>query len=281
MKKHFSFANRNTADGTAPDLATVTAAGFTEISFSLAGGDLSPKAVLAAREGGLLPEALLLPSEAVNLLWETPEPKEKPEGWLPTDGREPNEASWEALRDLYDYCFTIAARLGVARVILLPSMGLGVPAVSQVGLFRLRELAALARAKDVRILIENEKSAPHFAAATRAVADGFHGVSFSPAKAWRYYGTSALPSYAAEHLQRLSLDDGKGEDFGYLPFDGDTDFQPFARSMASVHFRGTMAISPDRSLFPYSTVDGFAFLSDAYDKLSTLLRMIKEEEGRV
>jgi len=42
-----------------------------------------------------------------------------------------------------------------------------------------------------------------------------------------------------------------------------------------------MAIAPDASLPLYSGKDTFTLLSEAYDKLGTLLRMIKEEEGTV
>ena len=281
MKKHFSIACKKDDESAARRFAYAVASGFTETSFSLSGGMLSPEEPRAAREAGLLAEALRLPSEGVNLIWETPGLKDRPEGWLPTDERTPDETTWEMLRSLYDSYFSFAAGIGIHRVIFVPTTGIGAPPVSQTGLSRLRELAALAREKEVRLLIENDRSAPHFEAAVRVVSDGYHGVSFSPAKAWRYHGTSALPPYAAEHLLRLSLDDGKGDDFGYLPFEGDTDFRPFARSMANVRFRGTMAISPDVSLFPYRTLDCFALFSRAYDHLATLMRMIKEEEGTV
>lgn len=281
MKKHFSISYKNEEESAARRFAYAMASGFTETSFSLSGGMLSPEEPRAARAEGLFVEALCLPTDGVNLIWETPGPKEKPEDWLPTDGRTPDETTWEMLRSLYDSYFTFAAGIGIDRVILVPTAGVGVPPVSQTGLSRMRELASLAREHGVRLLIENDRSAPHFEAAVRVVSDGYHGVSFSPAKAWRYHGTSALPPYAAEHLLRLSLDDGKGDDFGYLPLEGDTDFRPFARSMANVRFRGTMAIAPDVSLLPYRTLDTFTLLSRAYDNLATLMRMIKEEEGTV
>lgn len=281
MKKHFSISYKNGEESAERRFAYAMASGFTETAFSLSGGMLSPEEPHAARTAGLLVEALRLPTDGVNLIWETPGPKEKPEDWLPTDGRTPDETTWEMLRSLYDSYFSFAAGIGIGRVILVPTAGVGVPPVSQTGLSRMRELAALARERGVRLLIENDRSAPHFEAAVRVVSDGYHGVSFSPAKAWRYHGTSALPPYAAEHLLRLSLDDGKGDDFGYLPLEGDTDFRPFARSMANVRFRGTMAIAPDASLLPYRTLDTFTLLSRAYDNLATLMRMIKEEEGTV
>lgn len=281
MKKRYSIAYMNQTESAGRRFAFAMASGFVETAFSLAGGAFSPEESSAARAAGLHVEALRLPSDGVNLLWEPSPMKEREEDSLPSDPPVADETTWEMLKQLYDSYFSFALGVGVDRVILAPSYGTGLPPVSQTGLGRFRALAALAREKGIRLLIENDKSAPHFEAAARVVADGYHGISFSPAKAWRYFGTSALPHYAAEHLLRLSLDDGKGDDFGYLPLDGDTDFRPFARSMASLHFRGTLAIAPDASLYPYRDLDTFTLFTRAYDGLSSLLRLVKEEEGVV
>ena len=281
MKKRFSIAYQSRSEGAERRFALALASGFVETAFSMADGGIRPEEPAAARAAGLAVEALYLPSDGVNLLWEPSPARAQAEDVLPSDETVADDTTWEMLKQLYVSYFTFAAGIGVDRVILRPSLGTGLPPVSQTGLGRFRTLAALAKERGIRLLIENDKSAPHFEAVVRVVADGYHGVSFAPAMAWRYFGTSAIPPYASETLMRLSLDDGKGDNFGYLPMEGDTDFRPFARSLAELHFRGTMAVSPDPTLTPYKDLDTFTLSSRAYDCLSTLLRLMKREEGVV
>jgi hypothetical protein len=200
---------------------------------------------------------------------------------LPSDTPETDDGTWQLLKQIYASYFAFAVGVGVTRVIFTPTEGTEVAPVSQVGLARLRTLAAMAKEKGVQLLIENDRSAPHFEAAVRVVCDGFHGVSFAPARAWQYFETSAIPPYAAEHLLRLSLDDGRDGAFGYLPFEGTTDFRPLAKSLAPLRFRGTLALSPDASLPAYRDLDTYTLSVRAYDQLGTLLRLFKKEEGVV
>lgn len=281
MKKRFSIAytDGGTAEGASGRFAYTVASGFSETSFSLVGGAVRPETIAAARAAGLAIEALYLPSESVDLFWASDTYKKSAQDVLPSDAPVPDEATWEMLFSLYNSYFSFAVRLGIERVVLTPAVGQALPPVSQGALARFRTVAACAKEKGVRLLIENGASAPHFEAVVRTCADGFHGVSFSPARAFHHFGTSSLPPYAAEHLMRLSLDDAAKGIFGYLPTDGDTDFRPFAKSLAPLHFRGTLAIAPDASLPAYAELDHFAFSSRAYDKLSALLRLLKREEG--
>ena len=281
MKKRFSIAYKDGGEAfdAARRFAYTVASGFAETALSLAGGAIRPEAVSAARAAGLTIEALYLPSDGADLFWAPEEHMARAEDALPSDPLIPSEATWETLLSIYNSYFAFAARLGIARVILTPTFSLTPPPVTQKALARFREVAACAKEKGVCLLIENGASAPHFEAVVRACCDGYHGVSFSPARAFHYFGTSSLPPYAAEHLMRLSLDDAAKGVFGYLPTEGDTDFRPFAKSMAPLHFRGTLAISPDTSLPPYAELDRFALASRAYDKLSALLRIMKREEG--
>ena len=284
MKKRFSITYCEKVDAKIASrrFAYTVAAGFVETAFSLSGETISPEELSSAKEAGLAVESLRLPVDGVNLLWEPNAVHPAAEDALPSDAPVWDERMWEALSGLYSSYFSFAAGVGVERVILTPTVGTALPPVSQTALSRFRALAECAKEKGVRLLVENDKSAPHFEAVVRVCCeDGFHGVSFSPARAWRYFGTSQIPPYASSHLMRLSLDDAKGDVFGYLPFDGDTDFRPFAKSLAPLHFRGTLAIMPDRGLAPYGEADHFAFATRAYDRLSALLRLMKNEEGVV
>ena len=281
MKKRFSIAYKDggEAQGASRLFAYTASSGFLQTAFSLESGAIRPEAISLARNAGLEIEALHLPSESVDLFWASDPEREKAEDALPSDPLLPNEATWEMLLSLYNSYFSFAARIGIERVILTPTAGHTLPPVTQKALARFRTVAACAKEKGVRLLIENGASAPHFEAVVRTCADGYHGVSFSPARAFHHFGTSSIPPYAAAHLMRLSLDDCAKGVFGFLPTDGDTDFRPFARSLAPLHFRGTLAISPDSSLPPYADMDRFTFASRAYDKLSALLRLMKREEG--
>ena len=283
MKKRFSITYREQVDAKIADrrFAYTVASGFVETAFSLSGGSIRPEELASARSAGLAIEALRLPTDGVNLLWEPSAVYPAAEDALPSDAPVTDERMWEALWGLYNSYFTFAAGVGVRQVIFVPALGTELPPVSQAALARFRILAECAKEKGIRLLLENDKSAPHFEAAVRVCCDGFHGVSFSPARAWRYFGTSQIPPYASEHLLRLSLDDAKGDEFGYLPLDGDTDFRPFAKSLAPLHFRGTLAIMPDRRLPLYTELEHFAFASHAYDRLCALLRLMKNEEGVV
>ena len=212
MKKRFSIAYREQSEAltAARRFAYTVSSGFSETAFSLAGGTIHPEALSAARTAGLTVEALYLPTEGVDLLWEPSPYKEKREDALPSDLPEMNDTTWEMLLALYTSYFSFAKGVGIDRVVLTPSHGKSPAPVSQAALSRFRTLARCAEEKGVRLLIENGTSAPHFEAVVRVCCEsGFHGVSFAPALAFRHFGTSALPSYVAEHLVRLSLDDMK------------------------------------------------------------------------
>lgn len=284
MKKRFSIAYKEQSEVMTAErrFAYTAASGFRETAFSLSGGTIRPEALDAARRAGLSVEALRLPMDGVDLLWEPSPSKARAEDALPSDAPVPDDTTWEMLFEIYTSYFAFAAGVGIKRVILTPSCGKNPAPVTQTALARFRALAERAKEKDVRLLIENGTSAPHFEAVVRVCcADGFHGVSFAPALAFLHFGTSAIPPYATECLARLSLDDIKDGETGYFPLDGDTDFRPFARSLAPLHFRGTLAISPNAALPMYRDYDYFAFASRAYDRLSSLLRLMKNEEGVV
>ena len=284
MKKRFSIAYKEQSEVLTAErrFAYTVSSGFTETAFSLAGGTVRPETLDAARRAGLAIEALRLPTEGVDLLWSPSSYRDDREDALPSDARVPDDTTWEMLLDIYTSYFTFAASVGIERVILTPSYGKGPAPVSQTALARFRKLAECAESKGIRLLIENGASAPHFEAAVRVCCEsGFHGVSFVPAIAFRHYGTSAIPPYVTGRLARLSLDDIKDGEAGYLPLDGDTDFRPFAKSLAPLHFRGTLAISPNAALPMYREYDYFGFASRAYDRLSSLLRLMKNEEGVV
>ena len=192
MKKRFSITYSEQADSkiTARRFAYTVAAGFVETAFSLSDGAISPEELSAAKEAGLSVEALHLPYDGVNLLWEPNAVYPASEDALPSDTPVLDERMWETLLGLYNSYFSFAAGVGVARVILTPAIGTELPPVSQTALSRFRALAECAKEKGVRLLVENDKSAPHFEAAVRVCCeDGFHGVSFSPARAWRYRRT--------------------------------------------------------------------------------------------
>jgi len=284
MKKHYSIAYRERGESLTAErrFAYTFSAGFSQTAFSLADSAIRPETLAAARCAGLDVEALRLPSDGVNLLWEPSPYKEKNEDALPSDTPARNDATREMLLALYTSYFSFAAGVGIERVIFTPSHGKNLAPVNQEALSRFRMLAKCAKEKGIRLLVENGESSSHFEAVVRVCCeDGFHGVSFSPAIAFRCFGTSAIPAYAANHLMRLSLDDGKDGEPGYLPLDGDTDFRPLAKSVASLHFRGTLAVSPNPDLPIYRELDYFALASRAYDRLSLLLRLLKNEEGVV
>ena len=281
MKKRFSITYQNKTEGAQRRFAIASATGFLETAFPLSGETLRPEEIVQARAAGLTVESLRLPSDGVNLLWAASPEKPRPENALPSDTPETDDSAWQMLKQIYASYFNFAMTVGVTRVILTPTLGTGVAPVSQAGLARFRALAAMAREKGVRLLIENDQSAPHFEAAVRVVCDGFHGVSFAPARAWRYFKTSAIPPYATAHLLRISLDDERDGEFGYLPKEGETDFGPLAKSLAPLHFRGTLAVSPDAQLPLYRDLDTYALSMRAYDRLCTVLHLFKKEEGVV
>lgn len=284
MKKRYSIAYKEQGEVLTAErrFAYTVASGFAETAFSLAGGAIHPVALEAAKNAGLRVEALYLPTDGVDLLWETSAQKEREEDALPSDGILPDDTTWEMLLELYTSYFTFAVGLGIDRVVLIPTHSPTPAPVTQAALARFRTLAERAESKGVRLLIENGTSAPHFEAVVRVSCEsGYHGVCFAPALAFRHFGTSAVPPYATAHLMRLSLDDIKNGEGGYFPLDGDTDFRPFAKSLAPLHFRGTLAVSPNASLPLYKELDYFAFATRAYDRLSSLLRLLKNEEGVV
>lgn len=284
MKKRYSIAYKEEGEELLPErrFAYAVAAGFVEACFSLEEESVRPEALAAARQAGITAEALYLPVDRLNLLWEPSPHRDAAEDVLPSDPVISDESTWEALHEIYSSYFSFAASVGIERVVLLASYGASPARVSQEALSRFRTLAAEARAKGIRLLIENGISAPHFEAAVRVCCeDGYHGVSFAPALAFFAFGTSALPPYAAKHLVRVSLSDTRDGEFGYLPTDGDTDFRPFARSVASLHFRGTLSVASVSALPLYRELDYFAFISRAYDKLGRVLRLMKKEEGVV
>ena len=284
MRKRYSIAYKEEGESLAAErrFAYTVASGFAQVSFSLEEGAIRPEVLAAARAAGLETEALYLPADSLNLLWEPSPSKTPAEDVLPSDPILPDETTWEELLSLYTFYFTFAVGVGIRRVILPSSCGKNPAHVTQAALARFRTLAELAKEKGVRLLIENGMSAPHFEAVVRVCCeDGYHGGSFMPARAFHDFGTSALPPYAAKHLARVSLDDFKGGESGYLPLDGDTDYRPFAKSVAALHFRGTLAVSPNALLPLYRELGYFGLSSRAYDRMSSVLRLMKNAEGVV
>lgn len=284
MRKRFSIAYQETGEALTAErrFAYTASSGFSEVAFSFEEGTIRPDVLAAAKDAGLGTEALYLPEDSFNLLWEPSPRAAAAEDVLPSDPVLPDETTWEELLALYTFYFGFAASVGIGRVILTSSFGKNPAPITQTALARFRTLASLAEEKGVRLLIENGMSAPHFEAVVRVCCEsGYHGVSFAPARAFHHFGTSALPPYAAKYLARVSLGDVKDGKEGYLPLDGDTDFRPFAKSVSSLHFRGTIAASPDASLPIYHDLGCFALASRAYDRLSSVLRLMKNEEGVV
>lgn len=284
MRKHYSIGYKENEEGLTAErrFAYTAASGFAQVSFSLEEGTIRPEVLACARASGIETEALYLPADTLNLLWEPSPSKTPEEDVLPSDPILPDETTWEELLSLYTFYFSFASSVGIDQVVLPSSCGTNPAHVTQAALARFRTLADLAKEKGVRLLIENGMSAPHFEAVVRVCCeDGYHGVSFMPARASHCFGTSALPSYAAKSLARVSLDDFKGGESGYLPLDGSTDFRPFAKSVAPLHFRGTLAVSPNASLPLYRELSYFALASRAYDRISSVLRLMKNAEGVV
>ena len=285
MKKFFSIAyeNKEGYPEAARQFAYATASGFSYVCFPLSGETLRPEVLSACLYEGLRPEALRLPTEGVNLLWARCARGPALEGALPSDSPVIDDSVWQTLRGLFGSYFSFAKEIGVDTVILTPAVGYTVlPPITKEAIDRFVVLAADAKAQGVRILFENDESEQHYEAVIRACCyDAFHGASFHVAKAWRHFGTSALSPYVADNLVRVVLDDGRGGTFGYLPGDGETDYLPFAQSVAPLHFRGVMALSPDISLSHYAETDYFSLLSKAYDKCCAVQRKIKQIEGVV
>ncbi len=281
MEKKFSIAysEQDGARLAASSLACLYAAGYAGVSLSLAAGEISPALLSSLADTGLTVEALYLPTDCINLLWHDAPLLPPPADALPTDEAAKDESTWETLFALYSSFFAFAHSIRVAHVVVLPSIGEQLPPVSQAGIDRFRALAEEAERQGVRLLFENDRSAPHFEAVVRACCGGFHGVCFSPARAWRYFGSSALPRYAADALMRVLLDDARRGEFGYLPLEGDTDLLPFARSMASLDFDGFFALSPDPSHDLYGAYDTFGLVSRGYDRLCDVLRLMQREAG--
>ena len=284
MKKNFSIAyeNKESYPEAKMQFAYAVASGFSSASFSLSGG-IRPDVLVACRYEGLRAESLRLPVEGVNLLWARSAKAPALEGALPSDSPVIDDSVWQTLRGLFGSYFSFAKEIGVESVILTPATGYAsLPPVTQEALDRFETLAADAKAQGVRILFENDESEQHYEAVIRACCyDGFHGACFHPAKAWRYFATSAAAPYIADNLVRVVLDDGRDGVFGYLPGDGETDYQPFAQSVAPLHFRGVVSLSPNASLSPYVGLDYFSLVSRAYDKACAVQRQIKQIEGVV
>ncbi|MBQ9735683.1 MAG: hypothetical protein IJV96_02725 [Clostridia bacterium] len=283
MKKNFSIAyeSKENYPEARRQFACAVASGFSCACFSLVGGTLRPDALVACRHEGLRAEALRLPVEGVNLLWSRSVKAPALEGALPSDSPVIDDSVWQTLRGLFGSYFSFAKEIGIDTVIITPAVGYAsLPPVAQEALDRFETLASDAERLGVRILFENDESEQHYEAVIRTCCyNGYHGVSFHPAKAWRYFGTSAAAPYVADNLVRVELDDGRDGVFGYLPGDGETDYLPFAQSVAPLHFRGVVALSPNASLSPYADMDYFSLVSAAYDKCCAVQRQIKRIEG--
>lgn len=281
MKKKFSIAycERDGVHAVSSSFAYIYSAGYTGVSLAPAAGDISPALLSWVKDAGLCVESLYLPVDCINLLWHDSPALPLPADALPTDDVAKDESTWEALFALYSSFFAFAHSIRVEHAVLLPSVGEQLPPVSQKGIDRFRALADEAQRQGVRLLFENDRSAPHFEAVVRACCRGYHGVCFFPAKAWRYFGSSALPRYAAQSLLRVRLDDGSGDSFGCLPLDGDADLSPFVKSIAPLNFDGFWALSPDPSQSLYTGEDAAELAARGYDRLCDVLRLVQREAG--
>lgn len=245
-------------------LRYAVSAGFSETELSF-GGALTEELFRACRTTGVLVGAIRLPREGANRIWQAPE--------------EGTDDLYEILHEIYSSAISFAARAGISAVILFPSVGMTPPPVSQCGIDRLRELAALASARGVRLAVENTESEAHFEAAVRAVCDGGeHGVSFRPELADRYFGSSAVPTYALPYLCRVALADLRGEVADALPFDGTCHYTPFILSMVDRRYDVPFVLAADATTAPYSEMDYPTYAARAYDALCLLVRKITDAE---
>ena len=256
-----SFGDFPTLGSSLRQMNLARAAGFEATELTL-GTDGFEDRLAAAREAGVRVSSLRLPTEYANLIWE-------------------KEAPWEEILPLYRASLGAAREYGFDAAHMTVSSGAHPPAVCQRGLDRLRGIAREAESMGVRLLFENTESMEHFEMAVRNACLGYHGVAFRPALAAASGASSAVPRYALPHLSAVVLDDVlRGKD-GYIPFDGETDYAPFAASAAKASYRGVLLgrIGAKRGI--YVGVRYEAFAARTYEGLSRIARMCRDEEGIV
>jgi len=254
-----SFGDFPTLGSSLRQMNLARAAGFEATELTL-GTDGFEDRLFAAREAEVRVSSLRLPTEYANRIWE-------------------KDAPWGDILTLYRASLGAAREYGFDAVHMTVSEGAHPPAVSQSGLERLRALAKEAESMGVRLLFENTESMEHFEMAVRNVCLGYHGVAFRPALAAAGVGSSAIPRYAIPHLSAVVLDDVlRGKD-GYIPFDGETDYAPFAASAARLPYRGVLLGRFRAKRGIYVGVRYEAFAARAYEGLSKIARMCRDEEG--
>ncbi len=256
-----SFGDFPTLGSGLRQMTLARAAGFEATELTL-GSDGFEERLAAAKEAGVRVSSVRLPPDYANLIWE-------------------ETALWEKLRALYSGCLAAAKKYGFDTVHMTVSTGMHPPSVTQSGLGHLRAFAKEAQTAGVRLLFENTESMEHFEMTVRNACLGYHGVAFRPSMAAVGTGSSAVPRYALSHLSAVVLDDlSRGKD-GYIPFDGEVDFSPFAASAARASYHGVLLgrINTTRGLYVGMRYEAFA--SRAYERLARLSRMCRDEEGIV
>ncbi len=254
-----SFGDFPTLGTDARQMHLARAAGFEATELSL-GGEHFEERLSAAKAAGIAVSSVRLPPDYANLIWE-------------------ETSLWEPFHTLYSGCLSAAVRYGFSSVHMTVSTGTRPPTITQKGLENLRAFAKEAESAGVRLLLENTESMEHFEMAVRNICLGYHGVAFRPAVAALSAGTSAVPRYARAFLSSVVFDDcSRGKD-GYIPFDGETDFAPFAASLAKTPYHGVFLarINATRGLYVGMRYETFA--ARAYENLAKISRMCRDEEG--
>ncbi len=210
--------------------AMIRAAGFTSVMLWWGGEfDRDPGEYLThpalARSCGLEIENAHLPYLAANELW--------------TGG-----AFERLLLDAIQHC---AAR-GVPVLVAHVSEGASPPAPTQRGFDTLLRAAELCERLDVRLALENVRESRHLDCALAHVDSEKVGFCYDIGHSRAVYGREhhLLKRYA-DRLMALHLHDNDGSgDQHRLPFDGDVDWESFARILPTTAYTGALTLEADQ-----------------------------------
>ncbi len=254
-----SFGDFPTLGTDVRQMSLARAAGFEATELSLGGENFEGR-MEAAKAAGVAVSSVRLPPDYANLIWE-------------------DSSLWEQLHTLYSGCLSAAVSYGFHSVHMTVSTGVRPPVITQKGLENLRTFAKEAETAGVHLLLENTESMEHFEMAVRNICLGYHGVAFRPSIAFFSTGSSAVPSYARAHVKAVVFDDYVHGKDGYIPFDGETDFAPFAASLAQNPYHGVFLARLNATRGSYVGMRYESFAARAYENLAKISRMCRDEEG--
>lgn len=189
-----------------------------------------------------------------------------------------NEEGEKMLADLKD-CVDKCVISGAPIIVVHLSSGVNAPKINDLGMGRFEDLIEYAQKNNVRVAFENQRKlanlswALEYHMAEQNVGfcwDCGHEACFTPGREYMpIFGDRLICTHIHDNMGIYNQDDHM------LPFDGNIDFEKFARHIRNSGFEGSLMLEVFKMWSPiYANISSQDFIKKAYNVVDRLRNMI-------